>query len=194
MCRRLLRPPQLEVALAPAAEARKPQPSLDDSIDVIEHEYFSEHQLALWPRIEFADGLIPQTQQLGTRELLLVLFNPLSDEFLVLAAQRLSPSLGTFGLGTGLHGTVNLAIAGRTVKPSAALPPPPFHGGTPPAPFTARRYLSVIPTYLPPYRPWSVHGPQQGAFQIAGFGNGENLGMIAALAGGLLENEASAAI
>ncbi len=77
MCRRLLRPPQLEVALAPAAEARKPQPSLDDPIDVIEHEHFSEHQLTLWPRIEFADRLVPQTQQLHARELLLVFLDPL---------------------------------------------------------------------------------------------------------------------
>ena len=101
-----------EMFLTPAAESRQSEPLLYDAVDVIQHEHLGQHQLAFRAHFEFSNGFVSEAQQLGPRQLLLVLLDPLQDELLIFLPQRGSVASRIIGLEIAQHGTVNLAITG----------------------------------------------------------------------------------
>ncbi len=87
MCRLSLCRSQFEMTVPPPSKGRKSESLPYQPIHVIEHQHLSQDELVLGSQLQFANRLVPELQELGPGQLVLVFVNALFDEFIVCPPQ-----------------------------------------------------------------------------------------------------------
>src|ERR1700752_140932 len=92
--------------LLPARERGQPQPPRDDPVDMLEQQHLGEQILILGARLQLAHCFIADPKELFAWHGVLVFWEPVQDELLILLLERarLAPQRRNAGVGRPAEG------------------------------------------------------------------------------------------